>query len=114
MTLPPIEILESVDDLKAVAEASQKEPVLLFKHSLTCPFSARAQEQFVGISGIPRFALTVQYAKDISAAAAERFETEHASPQLLIVKSGEVIGNLYRDEIQTEAVEKLVASAKQN
>ena len=110
--MPPIEILKSVDDLETVAEASRKEPVLLFKHSLTCPFSARAQEQFVEIEGIPRYALTVQYAKDISAAVAERFETEHASPQLLIIKNGEVIGNLYRDEIQAEAVEKLVASAK--
>lgn len=112
MTLPPIEILKSVDDLEAVAEASRKEPVLLFKHSMTCPFSARAQEQFVEISGSPRFALTVQYAKDISAAAAERFGAEHASPQLLIIKNGEVIQNLYRDEIQTEAVETFVALAK--
>ncbi len=112
MTLPPIEILKSIDDLEAVAEASQKEPVLLFKHSMTCPFSARAQEQFVEVEGVPRYALTVQYAKDVSAAAAERFGAEHASPQLLIIKKGEVIGNLYRDEIQTEAIEKLVASAK--
>ena len=56
----------------------------------------------------------MQYAKDISAAAAERFRTEHASPQLLIIKNGEVIGNLYRTEIQTEAIESLVAEAKQN
>ncbi len=112
MTLPPIEILKSVDDLEAVAEASQKEPVLLFKHSMTCPFSARAQEQFVEVEGIPRYALTVQYAKDISEAVAERFSTEHASPQLLIIKDGEVIQNLYRDEIQTEAVEAFVALAK--
>ena len=111
MTSPQIEILESVDDLETVAEASQNEPVLLFKHSLTCPYSARAQEQFVEISGIPRFALTVQYAKAISAAAAERFETEHASPQLLIIRNGEVIQSLYRSEIQTEAVEAFVKLA---
>ncbi len=112
MTSPQIEILKSVDDLKNVAEASQKEPVLLFKHSLTCPHSARAQEQFVGIENTPRFALTVQYAKDISAAAAERFGAEHASPQLLIIKNGEVIQSLYRSEIQKEAVENFIASAK--
>ena len=113
MTTPPIEILKSVDDLDAVAEASRKEPVLLFKHSLTCPFSARAQEQFVQIEGIPRYALVVQYVKDVSEAAAERFGVEHASPQLLIIKDGEVIQSLYRDEIQTEAVEAFVTLANQ-
>ncbi len=112
MTMPPIEILKSVDDLDAVAEASKDGPVLLFKHSMTCPFSACAQEQFVEIEGIPRYALTVQYAKDISAAVAERFKTEHASPQLLIIKDGEVIQSLYRSEIQTEAVEAFVALAR--
>ena len=110
MTTPSIEILKSVDNLDAVAEASKNGPVLLFKHSMTCPFSARAQEQFVEIGGVPRYALTVQYAKDISEAVAERFETEHASPQLLIIKDGEVVQNLYRSEIQTEAVEAFVAS----
>ena len=113
MTLSPIEILKSVADLDVVAEASHREPVLLFKHSLTCPFSARAQEQFVEIEGVPRYALTVQYAKDISEAVAERFETEHASPQLLIIKDGEVIQSLYRSEIQTEAVEAFVTLASQ-
>ena len=78
----------------------------------TCPFSARAQEQFVKIEGIPRYALTVQYAKDISAAVAERFKTEHASPQLLIIKNGEVVQNLYRSEIQAEVVEAFVASVR--
>lgn len=111
MTTPPIEILKAIDDLDAVAEASQSGPVLLFKHSLTCPFSARAQEQFVKIEDVPRYALTVQYAKDISAAVAERFRIEHASPQLLIIKNGEVIRSLYRSEIQAEAVEAFVRAS---
>lgn len=109
MSTQPIHILKSVDELAALAEASQKGPVLLFKHSLTCPISARAQEQFVGVDGAPRYTLAVQYAKDVSEAVAERFKTEHASPQLLVIENGEVTGELTHSQIKVEAIEQLLS-----
>ena len=105
MSSQPIQILKSVDDLGAVTETSQNGPVLVFKHSLTCPISARAQEQFVQVGGAPRYALAVQYAKDVSEAVAERFKTEHASPQLLVIEKGEVTHELTHSQIKREAVE---------
>ncbi len=107
MSTQPIHILKSVNELAALTEASQKGPVLLFKHSLTCPISARAQEQFVQVDGAPRYALAVQYADDVSKAVAERFKTEHASPQLLVIEHGEVRGELTHSQIKVEAIEKL-------
>ena len=104
MTPQPIQILRSVADLDAVTEASQSGPVLLFKHSLTCPISARAQEQFVGVGGAPRFALAVQYAQDVSEAVAERFGTPHASPQLLVIDKGEVTLELTHAQIEAGTV----------
>lgn len=106
MSPQPIQILKSVNDLDAVTEASQSGPVLLFKHSLTCPISARAQEQFVGVGGAPRFALVVQYAGDVSEAVAERFGTPHASPQLLVIAKGEVTLELTHSGITGEALEE--------
>lgn len=112
MSTQPIHILRSVDELDAVTEASQDGPVLVFKHSLTCPISARAQEQFVQTSGAPRFALAVQYAREVSEAVAEKFGVEHASPQLLVVENGEVTGELTHDDIRVEAVEKILNGSK--
>ncbi len=109
MSTQPIHILKSVDELAALTEASRQGPVLLFKHSLTCPISARAQEQFVGVDGAPRYTLAVQYAKDVSEAVAERFKTEHASPQLLVIENGEVTGELTHSQIKGEAVAALLA-----
>ena len=106
MSTQTIHILKSVDDLEAVTEASQGGPVLLFKHSLTCPISARAQEQFVQVGGAPRYALAVQYAGDVSEAVAERFKTEHASPQLLVIEKGEVTGELTHSQIKLGAIER--------
>lgn len=77
---------------------------MLFKHSLTCPISARAQEQFVGVGGAPRYALAVQYAGDVSEAVAERFGVEHASPQLLVIEKGEVTRTLTHSQITAGAV----------
>ncbi len=109
MSTQPIHILKSVDELAALTEASRQGPVLLFKHSLTCPISARAQEQFVGVDGAPRYTLAVQYAKDVSEAVVERFKTEHASPQLLVIENGEVTGELTHSQIKGEAVAALLA-----
>ena len=111
MNQTPIHILKSVDDLTALTEASQDGPVLLFKHSLTCPISARAQEQFVQVGGVPRYALAVQYAEDVSEAVAERFNKEHASPQLLVIEKGEVTGELSHEHIRLGAVADLLSAS---
>lgn len=111
MSQTPIHILKSVDDLTALTEASQDGPVLLFKHSLTCPISARAQEQYVQVGGVPRYALAVQYAGDVSKAVTEHFNKEHASPQLLVIEKDEVTGELTHEQIRIEAVEKMLSGS---
>jgi bacillithiol system protein YtxJ len=107
-----IQLLDSVEDIDAVLGASQSGPVLLFKHSLTCPISARAQEQFVYMTGAPRYALAVQYVREVSQAIAERLEIEHASPQLLVIDNGKVTLELTHDAIQVDAVKSHVKAAK--
>lgn len=101
-----IQIMDSVDDIEVVIGASRSGPVLLFKHSLTCPISARAQEQFVYMTGAPRYALAVQYVREVSQAVAERLGVEHASPQLLLLEDGEVTLTLTHDAIQADEVKK--------
>lgn len=104
-----IHILKSVAELDALTDDSQRGPVVLFKHSLTCPISARAQSQFVKLSDVPRYALAVQYAQDVSRAVAERFGAEHATPQLLVIENGEVQLNLTHDDVKATAVETHLA-----
>ena len=97
-------ILKTVADLDAVVAASQNGPVIVYKHSLTCPISARAQEQVVRLADLPRYTLAVQYAKDVSGAVAKRFGVPHASPQLLVIEGGKVTLELTHDDIREEAV----------
>ena len=69
--------LLSIDQLDRALSESARRPVLLFKHSLTCPISSRAFSEFQTYLESPdsRVAyklITVQTARDVSTSAAER------------------------------------------
>ncbi len=107
-----IQFLDSVSDIDVLIQASQQGPVLLYKHSLACPISARAQEEFIHMTGAPRYALAVQYVRDVSQAVAERLNVSHASPQLLVVEKGEVTLNLTHDAVQADTVRARLESPR--
>ena len=102
-------ILHSTDDLKAAISASFDQPIVLFKHSATCPFSARAQEQVANAKhDIDIYGMVVQYDKELSAAIAERTGVAHASPQAIVLHQGKSLGDYWRSDIQEETLIKQV------
>ncbi|MBM7660502.1 bacillithiol system protein YtxJ [Bacillus mesophilus] len=70
---------------------------LVIKHSLTCPVSTAAfdeYEKFVNDhADVPTFYLYVQEERDLSNYIAEKHEIKHESPQALFFKNGEVVWN---------------------
>ena len=85
--------LKSIEDLNRALDESNARPVLLFKHSLTCPISARAYREFQSYleEAEPRVSyhlITVQTARAVSNEAAARLRIEHHSPQAILVRSG--------------------------
>lgn len=102
--------LNTPDDIDGALEASQDHPVVFFKHSNSCPFSARAQEQIANAKhDLDIYGLVVQYKEDVSDALAERLDVEHASPQAIVVYKGRVEGTYWRSEIQEERLKEEVA-----
>ncbi len=105
-------IMHTTADLDAAIQASHDKPVILFKHSATCPFSALAQEQVANAKhDVDIYGIVVQYADDLSAAIAERTGVEHASPQAIVLHEGKSLGSYWRSEIREE---KLVAMVREN
>jgi bacillithiol system protein YtxJ len=97
------------EDLTAALEASQDKPIVIFKHSTSCPFSARAQEQVANAKhDLEVYGLVVQYAKDLSQEVAEKLGVEHASPQAIVVYKGEAKDKYWRSEIQEETLKERV------
>ena len=85
--------LHSREDFAGLLEASRAQPVVLLKHSIACPISARAQEQFVQLENDadpPLYCLVVQYARDVSNHVAEHSGIPHQTPQVLVFSQGAV------------------------
>ncbi|MBU6080258.1 MULTISPECIES: bacillithiol system redox-active protein YtxJ [Allobacillus] len=74
-------------------EALSNDSFLLFKHSLTCPISAEAKEEFekfLDDSSLPAYMIHIQDNRDLSNQVADQFEIKHESPQFFYVKDGAV------------------------
>ena len=102
--------LEQFDEM--LKEAAER-PILLFKHSTTCPISAgayrRVQEYLkqAGEAGIPELWLVrVHESRAVSNAIAERLGVPHKSPQLLLVQGGKCVWNTSHYDIGAENIEK--------
>lgn len=82
--------LDSVEKLEGLFEKSHEKPVVLFKHSTTCPISAGVYEE---VSRIPADInlVVVQSARNISSAISEKTGIRHESPQAIILKNGKPI-----------------------
>jgi bacillithiol system protein YtxJ len=97
-------------DVMSVTKPLEKERLpevfYIFKHSTTCPTSARAAKEVAGAkTALPVFQVNVREQRDLSSWVAETYGIEHESPQLLLIRGGKVekVWNHYeinRDEMK--------------
>ncbi|MEW6209440.1 MAG: bacillithiol system redox-active protein YtxJ [Acidobacteriota bacterium] len=110
--------LNSIADLDtAIAESSER-PVLLFKHSLTCPISARAFREFEAFleeaeAGAEYKLIIVQTSREVSNEAAARLGLRHESPQAMIVHRGREVWNTSHFDITAERLREAVRSFRE-
>lgn len=95
--------LNSVEELEDVLKQSADGPRLLFKHSLTCSISREVFRSVSEIEG-PVFLVTVQTARDVSNAVAEKTGVRHESPQALILENGECVYSASHFDITAESL----------
>ena len=75
-------------------EASYQEPVYLFKHSSRCGISSMVLKRFekqLKERGETYYYLHIQGFRSLSNWLAEELNVRHESPQLIILKNGEVL-----------------------
>lgn len=86
--------LESMEQLETLEAGSNERPQVIFKHSSTCGISSMVLKMFNGsydsTLDCDLYFLTIQAHRDLSNAIADKFGVRHESPQLLVVKNGEV------------------------
>jgi bacillithiol system protein YtxJ len=96
-----------------LTERSRERPVVIFKHSLTCPISSAAYEQMEKFQGEVAL-VEVQLARALSAEIENRFGVAHESPQVIVLSKGQVTWNGSHFKITTEAVAAAVRHAIEN
>ncbi len=108
----------AVEDAAALDELfarSEDAPVLLFKHSTTCPISAHAYREMSRLdAGAARSVslVVVQTARPLSNEIAERTGVRHESPQAIILRRGRAVWDASHFDITAESVVRAVNENK--
>jgi bacillithiol system protein YtxJ len=97
--------IDSIEKLDKLFEASTEKPILLFKHSITCPISTDASNQMSIVNGDVNIVI-VQSSREISNAIAQRTNIQHESPQAIIIKDRKPIFQASHYNITTESIEQ--------
>lgn len=103
--------LTNAEDLDELLARSHVAPVVIFKHSTTCPISASAHRQMsevsTGVTGQISLVI-VQRARELSRRVAEQTGIQHESPQAIVLRNGGVVWSASHFDITTEAIEQAV------
>src|SRR4051794_12087201 len=104
--------LPELDSIEACARVMKEEIVVLFKHSPTCPVSWMAQREVMQYraaqSEIPVYLISVRRRRDVSRYIEEKTGIQHESPQLIVLRKGEVIASASHDEVTADAISVFV------
>jgi bacillithiol system protein YtxJ len=89
-------ILDSENQLATIKDQSNEQPVAIFKHSTRCSISSMAKTRLerewdLNDNEIKIYYLDLITYRSVSNAIEEYFGVEHQSPQLILIKNGEVI-----------------------
>jgi bacillithiol system protein YtxJ len=102
--------IKDKESLDALAARSKDGPLVIFKHSLTCPISSAAYEQMARFDGEVAL-IEVQVAHELSREIEAKFGVRHESPQVIVLNKGQVAWNASHFKITAEAVTEAVRKA---
>lgn len=100
-----------------VLTESNDNPVILFKHSNSCPTSADAHAEIKqleqqGVVEDDMYILIVQNSPELSERIAEELGVKHETPQVLIISGEEAVYHASHGDISTEEVSQEFIDAR--
>ena len=103
--------LTTVSQLEEVLASPSGKPKLFFKHSTRCSISAMAlrsfEREWKENEDFELYFVDLIAYRDVSNAIAEKTDVTHQSPQVIVVKDGEVIHHASHHSIDAETIEQL-------
>jgi bacillithiol system protein YtxJ len=102
--------VEDTNELRELIARSETELVILFKHSLTCPISARAYRQMSELAA-PVSLVVVQEARAVSREVEQLTGVPHESPQVIILRHGQPVWHASHFDITADTVAQAARTA---
>ena len=102
--------IKSIEQIDELINNSDNNPVIFFKHSLTCPISARAYAKVSEalknkiIQDDLIYLVIVPAQRNFSNYIAEKTGVIHESPQIIVIKNKQVIYNDSHDAIDINMI----------
>ncbi|SER68102.1 bacillithiol system redox-active protein YtxJ [Psychrobacillus sp. OK032] len=101
----------SVEQWKNILEQSKEKAVIVFKHSTTCPVSARAYGEFTSFnSPVDTYLVKVIENRSVSNEIENDLGVRHESPQAFVIANGQANWNASHRKITKEALTKAIVS----
>ena len=82
--------IHSAEELDEIFRQSDDKPVVLFKHSITCPISYGVYQEVAKLNADVNL-IVVQRARSVSTYVAEKTGIRHESPQAIVLKDGKPV-----------------------
>ncbi len=95
------------EGLEELISNSNSRPVVIFKHSNSCPISAVAYREMEDLDGDVSL-IEVQSARDVSLEIASRTGVRHESPQVIILRDGKAVWNASHFDVKARDVAEAV------
>jgi len=95
-------------ELEDLIARSRQEPIVIFKHSTTCPISADAYKEMARFSGDVAL-IEVQNAREVSRELEARTGVDHESPQVIILRNGRAVWHASHWKIRSDTVSDALA-----
>lgn len=103
-------------ELDKAYAASMEKPVVLFKHSATCPISSMARRRIKHLQDAndpPVYEVVVQSARSLSQKLAEDLGIRHESPQVILLHKQSPVYDTSHHLINVEDIRDAAAQAQQ-
>ena len=111
--------LKTTEELTEAIRESDERPVLIFKHSLSCPISSVAFNEFESYlshsdPAVSYNLITVQVARPVSNEAAQVLGLRHETPQAILIRNGRVLWDASHFGITATSLEQAIAGVKES
>jgi len=102
--------ITEIESFEELASRSQDAPVVVFKHSTTCPISTAAYTEMSRFKGDVAV-VEVQRSRILSKEIERRTGVRHESPQVLVLLKGKVVWNASHWNVNAHEVQQAVDKA---